>query len=651
MLMSCRKPPTLSDHLWILSRLFAKQPEGGKKTEKGDNQEIKKYVLAMCHRKISRRLDSDLSKKCIDALKSVKAFAFKDAPRVDRPSTTANKTGAKALKSEQNARLKAFRSDQNLMAGYISHFNSLEEKPINIPNIQALYPKMERRENFQLYTKDTCMEFHILLLYLLETIQEALSQLNALIPSPQPGDPKPTGPNIDKSLSNLFLAGDALCRIVRGSGIWHHMYNINMFLKDPRRSATNPQKPTLHTIHNEDKFKVVENTVTSEAVLEPQVEVDVEVELSQYAEWEDLVKEADDLVSEPDDPVSKSDDPVSKRDDPASKWDDGVRAVQSQSYGIPLTQVYVDWLRLLVAHFDGVGIVKKYVRNVERINVKILVAPTVTNDYLPWQELFANPEFFGENADRITNDIIFQFLKGCVQKLPLINQAVELFASAMRAWSRQGEPNSRNTAAWLRKLKKFCEAQEQVFVSQAEGMLDGALWAEAERWTSFATKSKEILDAIKLYHEARGNAQKAASLLSRTQITDASSEVQITSMLSGVEIMDTSLGASGAEIMVPSSGALLGAEIMDTSSGASSDGKMTNTPSIASIAEALTELQKSLLVELDNNQLPFILEPERGFGGTLHCETCLASILHSETRKTLSADPQYEDVLKATEVS
>lgn len=95
----------------------------------------------------------------------------------------------------------------------------------------------------------------------------------------------------------------------------------------------------------------------------------------------------------------------------------------------PLWRSYVDWLRLMVAHFDAVDILVTYVTGTNlqdrRISVRILVAPPVDKRKLLWRELFTDSTLFPTKTvwdppsakphAAITNDGILDFLNGALE--------------------------------------------------------------------------------------------------------------------------------------------------------------------------------------------------------------------------------------------
>lgn len=102
--------------------------------------------------------------------------------------------------------------------------------------------------------------------------------------------------------------------------------------------------------------------------------------------------------------------------------DEDLKAVQPSEK--PLWRSYIDWLRLIVAHFDAVDILVRYVTGPlfphKAISIRMLVAPDTGSDLLPWADLFADatlfpthtvwPAFFTRTYTDKPNTVILQYL-------------------------------------------------------------------------------------------------------------------------------------------------------------------------------------------------------------------------------------------------
>lgn len=188
---------------------------------------------------------------------------------------------------------------------------------------------------YALYTKDTCIEFHYLLCELLVSFKTALDDL---LDSRGPDTPSAKGSDrFKKCMHRVMVYGYALQRITKGSGIEPHLQNIESSLRDNRRVGQNGRVGDLR---------------------------------DQKEDWE----ECDVELLEPS------------------------TTIQSDGRSQPVWKSYLDWLRLMLVHFDAVDTLTAYVgsegfrAHYTGISVKILVLPSVGNRMLPWKTLFEDSQ-------------------------------------------------------------------------------------------------------------------------------------------------------------------------------------------------------------------------------------------------------------------
>src|SRR6267143_958257 len=118
---------------------------------------------------------------------------------------------------------------------------------------------------------------------------------------------------------------------------------------------------------------------------------------------------------------------------------------------MPLWMSYVDWLRLMIAHFDAVDILVGYVTAPEfqhnTISTQILVAPPVDQSLLPWRELFTDSTLFPTktvcDASGKDNAVILEFL----------NKALEPSSKAKAVKTFWRKQDLKNTIKNLEKVK------------------------------------------------------------------------------------------------------------------------------------------------------------------------------------------------------
>ena len=122
-------------------------------------------------------------------------------------------------------------------------------------------------------------------------------------------------------------------------------------------------------------------------------------------------------------PESNAEDPDEEPEDKELE-DEEVKELQSVQK--TLMKSYINWLQLMVAHFDAVEIVLQYVMlinfNHKSISVTNLVAPSTSMDLYSWEELIKNEKYF-PTKDTInpmsttSNDQILEFLQEVIPKV------------------------------------------------------------------------------------------------------------------------------------------------------------------------------------------------------------------------------------------
>jgi len=141
----------------------------------------------------------------------------------------------------------------------------------------------------------------------------------------------------------------------------------------------------------------------------------------------------------------------------------------------PLWQSYLDWLRLMVAHFDAADILLKYVTGQNfghhTISIQVLVAPPVDERLLPWRELLANPRFFpttttatSSQAD-ITNAQILQFLDEGFRYSSYVK-------GIKTRWNRTNGPTERDVKFIKIELQKLSSSSSEGWSTPATKLLE-----------------------------------------------------------------------------------------------------------------------------------------------------------------------------------
>lgn len=263
----------------------------------------------MCCRKMDRRLKSGQSQAYIQALKQVKEFIFKPRP-VDETSTN------KSLRTLQREEIE-FSNDRGLLEDFVLLASS---KPgmlsIEIPNIILAAHNMPSEGHFELYTDSTHIEFHQLLLELLNRFCKALQNLSAASKQAQKGSQTIDTQTFKRDLSNGRVYGYALMRMARGRAFRMHMENIEPLLANYTRT-----------------------TEASGSASAPNIEMDEQ-----------------DIENK----------------------DEEIEAIGVDKMMGSLSKSYGAWLRLMVVLFDAIEILVNFVNGnrfpYESISVKILIA-------------------------------------------------------------------------------------------------------------------------------------------------------------------------------------------------------------------------------------------------------------------------------------
>ena len=306
---------------------------------------LRRHVVAMsCHRMHRRLQHETLSQPYFASLLKIKPFSFPEHDPEEKPKK------------------RYIDSDIWFVSNVLPHLEGkLQTK---IPNLMQLTHNNDR----ELYTKATCMEFHLLLCELLQRFAKAVASLNDTRPKTR----TPASADFDKHLANVLRWGYCLYKLVRGAAIGKHLRAIMPQLDDHRRVETKPY-PRGGIGEDED---------------------------------------------------DGGDDVELRRVQP------NVVHQQKPYLGqrVPLWKSYQDWLRLMVVQFDAVEVVVGYARSDHfrrahpkgEISIKVLVSPTTSREMLDWTKLFTSEHFpdptdataanMIDSPDQETNATILDYL-------------------------------------------------------------------------------------------------------------------------------------------------------------------------------------------------------------------------------------------------
>jgi hypothetical protein len=297
---------SFTTHVWMLKSLL----EGSK----SHLETLQLYVIAADFKKMLSRTNHPVSIHYLACLRLVKARTFAPTEEV-------------ATKPYDD-------NDQLFLDAIPFLANFVVTK---IPNLKKMAEAAAENKPFNLYNKDTCIEFHELLCELLDQFFLALKELKDLEKSKVETRKKARkiGESdwevIEALLLRVLFLGQALRAIVRGSSITAHLSTIAPFLQ----VKTGKSWPMDYESDSEDN-----------------------------AEFRLLKPYSTDDSGEP---------------------------------LLPWNSLH-DWLRLMVHHFDAIHVLDNHITNLQmstvNISIKILNPPLQDDKMLPWKELLKNEKYF-----------------------------------------------------------------------------------------------------------------------------------------------------------------------------------------------------------------------------------------------------------------
>jgi hypothetical protein len=323
--------------------------------EKPDKLSLKlsQYIAAQSRKKIARQFrNQNLSQPYYDSLKRVEDIPLLPS---DRKKATDHRPGAARLDMDE------YDSDRRFLKNFLGPYNDKKSTiPLGIP-IEHLLKKVDESEtvsgDIELYTNDTCTEFHHLLLLLLSRFEVAL---NRLVPVKN-SDSGPEPSVFKNSVEQLQYYAYPLLRLARGRAFRMHLENIEHLLDDPRL----PSAGASTDDHNEEHDNAQQEE-DFDGVLPPQ------------------------RFDDPHCPsAGASTDNHNEEHDNAQQDEDFDGVLPPQKL-----KSYVAWLRLIVGHFDAIEILVRFVKSssfpYQSISIQILDPPPTSGEKLDWQKLFTD---------------------------------------------------------------------------------------------------------------------------------------------------------------------------------------------------------------------------------------------------------------------
>jgi hypothetical protein len=259
------KDQPLDIHIWILCELLIES--------KIDVKPLQRYITAACFPKISRRMNHDISNSYSNSLENIVESNFPEFRVPDPPKEALNKAKAQ--------------NDERLLIEVLPVLDT-HIPELNAPNLLRQSKAARDKDPYDIYTKDTRMEFHSLLCKLLKGFKKSLEKLKTY---QQVVNRLSEPSEFESYLAAVLTYGTALQLLVRGSAIDKHLMAIEPLLSDHRRDKRADVK--LET-RGTDKVTV--------KTAEEEVDVDLEGNIDQplwksYRDWLRLMVVHFDAVS------------------------------------------------------------------------------------------------------------------------------------------------------------------------------------------------------------------------------------------------------------------------------------------------------------------------------------------------------------------
>lgn len=327
-----RDNPTLEEHIWMLLRIFNTW-----KTPDDLNPRLMPYVTMTCFPKMLGRINHPRSQFYFKVFRDVKISSISFSGSKE-PTATALET---QLDMEF---LDLFAKTHGRWPR--GSFPYLHKLAMNKNGL-----------SFQLYNKDTCREFHVVVKSIIESFQDGLSRLNSFREALRGNrdDNTPILYNITELLSKVNWYGHLLRRLCAGAALRAHLENINESLAYLLQPAPKRKR----------SFKAGSDGGLDAAVLD--ADADADAEDSEVDEGNfDADEESEESTAE---------------------------------HQVPWL-ICLKWLKLLTAHFDAANnlVGRIAVPDFPTISAKILRNTPGARSLMPWKELLNNPKYFPKKS-------------------------------------------------------------------------------------------------------------------------------------------------------------------------------------------------------------------------------------------------------------
>ena len=317
---------------------------------------------------------------------------------------------------------------------------------------------------YPIYNDKTSTEFHLLLLELLDSFQTAVEVLCQLS---QSNEPYRYPAQFTDAMTDAQVFGYGLLKLARGQAFRMHMENIAPSLKKP--DPTNAGAPAPASSAEDPVERPQEEGLEGQGI-KGQGPKDEELEALKLL----LLPTGD------------------------------KKGMQKT-----LPQSYINWLCLMVAHFNAIEIVVQYVTSTsfpyQHISVANLVAPTTSSDLYPWEKLLIDLPLAPSGSTLATsNDQILEFVQKAVDAAVRARDLSVLANGARAEWNKRKLPNFkmpvfRQKISDIRALLKD-KTDADAICRVAEFLSELKKWPpkDAKDGESVLTKEHEITQAIQV---------------------------------------------------------------------------------------------------------------------------------------------------------
>ena len=423
-----RTGQTLASHLAIIGRLLDMKDNDGKRG--GTSNDLLAHIVATSYAKMNRRLRQPVSTFFINSLKSVAPGTFDEGKR----------DTAKADEKAQKEQNREIENDKLFVTEYFLPTADQTRKD-SFPALMRQAQLVADGKDTKLYTKESHLEFHGMLLVLIADFMESLGALLTLrdpvrLKKNPPNPPIKRSDAFERTVAKAILDGYALQRLAKGLALKMHLQNITPALQSWNyRNSSTPVLTEEERQERDEDIEAVHESVQN--------------------------------------------------------------GVQN---GAVLVTSYLDWFRLMISHFDAVDILIQYVTKypIGSISIDILLPPFVDKKLLNWQLLFSDPKLFpaqavlGNEGKSATNPEILTFLTEALTMLPTIKAAQE-------AWNMGNRDHTTNCLKTLKtsNVTSWVKCAENILVKlENNNSLDEEIDAEIDSFS----RSTQFFDALAKPH-------------------------------------------------------------------------------------------------------------------------------------------------------